>query len=61
MNIWNELSQCAGKKLGYETMVGKNIKNTSASGVVPATTLYIPLEFWFCKNPGLALPLIALN
>jgi hypothetical protein len=25
------------------------------------TTLFIPLEFWFCRNPGLALPLIALQ
>jgi len=23
--------------------------------------LYIPLMFWFCRNPGLALPLIALQ
>jgi hypothetical protein len=23
--------------------------------------MYIPLEFWFCRNPGLALPLIALQ
>ena len=22
---------------------------------------YIPLHFWFCKNPGLALPLVALQ
>ena len=22
---------------------------------------YIPLQFWFCRNPGLALPLIALQ
>ena len=28
---------------------------------LPETTLYIPLQFWFCKNPGLALPLIALQ
>ena len=27
---------------------------------LPETTLYIPLLFWFCRNPGLALPLIAL-
>ena len=27
----------------------------------PEKILYIPLEFWFCKNPGLALPLIALQ
>ena len=24
-------------------------------------TLYIPLQFWFCRNAGLALPLIALQ
>jgi hypothetical protein len=27
----------------------------------PARTLYIPLQFWFCRNPGLAIPLIALQ
>jgi len=26
-----------------------------------AYTFYIPLKFWFCRNPGLALPLIALQ
>jgi hypothetical protein len=28
---------------------------------LPETTLYIPLLFWFCKNPGLSIPLIALQ
>ena len=28
---------------------------------LPETTLYVPLLFWFCRNPGLALPLIALQ
>jgi hypothetical protein len=28
---------------------------------LPETTLYIPLLFWYCRNPGLALPLIALK
>ena len=28
---------------------------------LPETTLYVPLMFWFCRNPGLALPLIALQ
>ena len=27
----------------------------------PEYTLYIPLQFWFNRNPGLALPLIALQ
>ena len=29
-------------------------------GTASAKT-YIPLQFWFCRNPGLALPLIALQ
>jgi hypothetical protein len=28
---------------------------------LPTTTLYVPLQFWYCTNPGLAIPLIALQ
>ena len=31
------------------------------SGCIPEQTLYIPLEFWFNRHVGLALPLIALQ
>lgn len=37
---------------------------TNAAVSVPSSgtkILYIPLEFWFNRNPGLALPLVALN
>ncbi|NDB30262.1 hypothetical protein EB151_12030 [archaeon] len=53
MYIWNELSLPEGKRHGYDKMVGAS---PSAGD-----TLYIPLEFWFCRNVGLALPLIALQ
>ena len=55
--IWNELSLPSGKRYGYDTMVGADKDITSYND----TTLYIPLEFWFCRNVGLALPLIALQ
>jgi len=55
--IWNELSLPRGKRYGYDTMVGADKDITSFNN----TTLYIPLEFWFCRNVGLALPLIALQ
>ena len=57
--IWNELSLPMGKRYAYNTMVGadKDILNYSTD----STTLYIPFEFWFCRNVGLALPLIALQ
>ena len=55
MYIWNELSLPKGKQEGYKNMVGGN------GGDISSQTLYIPLEFWFCRNVGLALPLIALQ
>jgi hypothetical protein len=55
--IWNELSLPLGKRYAYDNMVGADKDILSASG----STLYIPLEFWFCRNVGLALPLIALQ
>ena len=33
----------------------------SPRNALPETTLYIPFLFWFNKNPGLSLPLIALQ
>jgi hypothetical protein len=30
-------------------------------GAIPSVELYIPLNFWFCRSPGLALPLISLQ
>jgi hypothetical protein len=62
--IWNELSLPIGKRYAYDTMVGadKDILNGgTVNNDVTATTLYIPFEFWFCRNVGLALPLIALQ
>jgi hypothetical protein len=62
LNIWNELTQEPGKQAGYDNMVGNTVSLTGTGhNVVETTTLYIPLQFWFCRNPGLALPLIALQ
>ena len=55
MHIWNELTQTAGHVKGYKKMVGESVTAGEE------TDLFIPLEFWFCRNPGLALPLIALQ
>jgi Major capsid protein N-terminus/Large eukaryotic DNA virus major capsid protein len=67
MNIWSELTTPAGKRAGYDNMVG-NSTNTaiidSQNGGIEANAskrLYVPFQFWFNRNPGLALPLIALQ
>jgi len=53
LSIWNELTQTEGHWDGYNKMTTANASES--------TTLYMPLQFWFCRNPGLALPLIALQ
>ena len=60
-NIWNELTQTAEKHDGYAVMIGNTDHLTTQHTTQPATTLYVPLQFWFNRNPGLALPLIALQ
>ena len=57
MDVWNELTLPEGKKVGYKYM----IYGTSNVAPVPHIKAYVPLEFWFCRNIGLALPLIALQ
>jgi hypothetical protein len=66
LHIWNELTQTEGHWDGYSQMInGSSV--VTGSGVnynmndTSARTVYIPLQFWFCRNPGLALPLIALQ
>jgi hypothetical protein len=63
--IWNELSLPIGKRFAWDTMVGADcdaLNNAVYATNGDATTyLYIPLEFWFCRNIGLSLPLIALQ
>ena len=69
MNIWTELSMPEGKRAGYDDMVGNlpTMLNTNANGTnlvshnASGKRYYVPLQFWFCRNPGLALPLIALQ
>lgn len=67
MHIWNELTLPAEQEKGFKEMVGiqaKDLTLDNASDNHPFTgtkTLYVPFQFWFNRNPGLALPLIALQ
>jgi Major capsid protein N-terminus/Large eukaryotic DNA virus major capsid protein len=69
LHVWNELTQAPGHQIGYNSMIGMHPKLTTkitpnaagAVAAIPAYTMYIPLAFWFNRNPGLALPLIALQ
>ena len=73
METWSELSEpnptglaiAAGSEITHNT--GTTFQNMSGMGGVNGSTgasmemMFVPLQFWFCRNPGLALPLIALQ
>jgi hypothetical protein len=61
LNIWYELSHKVGQERGYAKMIGDTPELKSMSLTKPETILYVPLQFWFNRNNGLALPLIALQ
>jgi hypothetical protein len=63
MHVWAELSHTTDQKALLDKIVGSKGTDGAvvADAAVAATTLHIPLLFSFCRNPGLALPLIALQ
>ena len=77
LEIWAQLTVPAGKMLGYREMIGQDPRtsigmntglqagiHTEVTGsvlTIPGREIYVPLQFWFCRNVGLSLPLIALQ
>ena len=73
MQIWSSLTTTASQRDALNNMIGRvDGLNTPATSVPSgtcsvgnytygATKLYIPLQFWFNKNPGLYLPLLAMQ
>ena len=56
MHIWSQLTRKNEHDNSYNEMI-----NPSGLNNVTSPTLYVPLQFFCCKNDGLALPLIALQ
>jgi hypothetical protein len=60
MELWSNLTTTATQREGFNIMIGKGDDYIQPQQFGPLK-LYIPLRFWFCKNPGQYLPLIALQ
>ena len=65
--LWETLTADFDTSMKLDTLVGgeysgapSTITTADACGGRPRV-LYVPLQFWFNRNPGLALPLIALQ
>jgi hypothetical protein len=61
MDIWSQLNLSGSLYNGYSQMVGNSDSLIYDPSVSPGSRLFIPLQFWFCRNPGLAIPIIALQ
>ena len=55
------LKQVGGAPLDATCSSSETTLSCIARAGTPAKTLYVPLQFWFCRNPGVAIPLIALQ
>ena len=56
LEIWNELTLDESKKDGYKKMIGCYDDSVNSK-----KRIYIPLQFWFCRNPGLSIPIVSLQ
>ena len=53
MHIWSQLTRNSDHDSSHDAIINPPMSNS--------VNLYIPLQFYFCRNNGLALPLIALQ
>jgi hypothetical protein len=67
MELWSNYVVGVDKLNAWSSMIGKTPgasqgnANSSMVGLFGPLTLHVPLRFWFCKTPGMYLPLLALQ
>jgi len=61
LQVWAELTTPESKAAGYKYLTGGFSNQLVTAGGTSQQSIMVPLQFWFCRNPGLALPLIALQ
>ena len=61
LNVWFELMGSKNNLPGLNRMIGNVPELTDFSLQKDEYTLYVPLQFWFCRNSGSALPLVSLQ
>jgi hypothetical protein len=63
LQIWDELTCKAEHRHGMNEMIGRYEQDGIglSRNAQTAKTLYVPLQFWFNRNVGASLPLVALQ
>lgn len=67
-DVLYELTRNTSQERGYSAMIGDvspltrlDTVRSDGQTLKDSYIMYVPMQFWFNKNPGLALPLIALQ
>lgn len=62
INIWHELTKSSDQQVGYDELIGNTPELTTFDTIAkPEKTIVVPIPFWYCRDNGLSLPLVALN
>jgi hypothetical protein len=62
INIWYELTGIRDQEANYLRMIGETPALTTFDRTTkPQTVIQVPLQFWFCRFNGLAIPLVAME
>lgn len=65
MEIWEQLTTPPGQRDALNNMIGRvdgyQVPDLIPGPNSPGLFLQIPLQFYFCRNPGLYIPLLALQ
>jgi hypothetical protein len=65
MEVWTQLTTPASQRYALNEMIGRvepyNLIDIKPSASSDGLHLMIPLQFYFCQNPGSYLPLLALQ
>lgn len=67
MELWSNYTVTTDKQDAWHNMIGKVLgasqgnDRSEMTGLYGPLTLQVPLRFWFCKSPGMYLPLLALQ
>ena len=65
MEVWTQLTTSSSQRFGLNEMIGRiepyNVVDVKPSDSSDGLHLLIPLQFYFCRNPGSYLPLLALQ
>lgn len=59
LSIWKELTLDKNHEDNYDTLIGNTTDMYTPSSAISAKTIYVPLQFWFNRNIGQSLPMIA--